>query len=71
MNSCEDPVCHSKVENLMSAFGRGAQAVDKVKERLQVNEAQGNGCPLDRDELGQATWGMVGVISIAHVEIIQ
>ena len=51
--NCVDPICHSKVESLMSAFGK----VKAVVNHPKITEPPS--CPLDRDELGRSSWNLV------------
>lgn len=50
---CDEPVCHSKVDQFMKVLGK------KPKE-IPTNAA----CPLDREELGRSTWNLVSVVGL-------
>ena len=62
---CQNPACSSKMDMLQQAMGNGKKfvikpamkPVDKMKE-----------CPLDREELGNATWKLLHTIAANYPE---
>ncbi|ETV72801.1 hypothetical protein H257_12164 [Aphanomyces astaci] len=56
--NCADPVCHSKTD----MFRTGVLGKKKVKKETNAaanTSAAPVECPLDREELGRATWGLL------------
>ncbi|RHY17629.1 hypothetical protein DYB25_000824 [Aphanomyces astaci] len=56
--NCADPVCHSKTD----MFWTGVLGKKKVKKETNAaanTSAAPVECPLDREELGRATWGLL------------
>lgn len=56
---CEEQVCQSKIELFRKlGLGKGRDKPEgKDTPNAPPNEQQE--CPLDREELGQSTWGLV------------
>lgn len=50
--NCVEPACADKMDFFKSSMGKKA-----MKAAAQPKAA--NDCPLDRQELGNATWGLV------------
>jgi len=63
MADCVEPACHSKMDMFKSNVLSGKKK-DSIKPSLDTTTTQQatqppKDCPLDRDELGNATWGLV------------
>lgn len=65
--NCVEPACKSKVDMFKSFMGgKGSAAGSKASQKQQQNKepAMPADCPLGREELGNATWGLVRALLV-------
>ncbi|KAF1318229.1 Augmenter of liver regeneration, partial [Globisporangium splendens] len=69
--NCVEPACKSKVDMFKSFMGGGRGASTKAsgaQQAAQEEPALPKDCPLGREELGNATWGLLHSMGIYYPE---
>eukprot|EP00953_Heterococcus_sp_UTEX-ZZ885_P011089 6427-Heterococcus_DN1.PRE.12 len=63
MEPCEDPACSDKLDMLRKMMRHNSKVAASKQKRPLANDPperdSEEGCPLDKRELGQATWGLL------------